>query len=125
MWNLILLRETASRKKWTLEHSKKIYGKILEKKPRRMMRIDKCHIGFCLGRLACEAMYTMRGLQEKVCEEEIVMFLLTYVRPLVVLREIIRWASRKQRVPQRFVVLVMGLLEGVKLRMKQWWGNIR
>lgn len=48
-----------------LEHGMKVYEKVLEKRLRRIIRIDKYQFGFCPGRSTTEAIYTMRGLQER------------------------------------------------------------
>lgn len=82
-----------------LEHGMKVYEKVLEKRLRRIIRIDKCQFGFCPGRSTTEAIYTMRGLQEGFMEKRRRLYhvILDLEKALDrVPREIIRWALRRQ-----------------------------
>lgn len=109
-----------------LEHGMKVYEKVLEKRLRRIIRIDKYQFGFCPGRSTTEAIYTMRGLQERFMEKRRRLYHVFVDLEKAfdrVPREIIRWALRRQRVPERLVESVMGLYEGTKSRMKTGVGT--
>ena len=53
-----------------LEHSMKVWEKIHEEKLRKIVKINKCQFGLMLGRLATEAVFVMRQLQEKYREKK-------------------------------------------------------
>ena len=53
-----------------LEHSMKVWEKILEERLREIMKNNKCQFGFMPGKSTTGAIFVMRQLQEKQRERE-------------------------------------------------------
>ena len=104
-----------------LEHGMKIYEKVLEKRLRKIIEIDRCQYGFCPGKSTTEAIFIMRQLQEKYCQKKKKLYHVFVDLEKAfdrVPRQVIEWALRRQKVPQSLVNAVMALYEGTKSSVK-------
>ena len=53
-----------------LEHAMKIVEKVLEKKMRLMVKVDEMQFGFMPGKGTIDAVFILKGLQEKYLDKE-------------------------------------------------------
>ena len=53
-----------------LEHAMKIVEKLLEKRMRRMVKVDEMQFGFMPGKGALDAVFILRRLQEEYLDKE-------------------------------------------------------
>ena len=104
-----------------LEHGMKLYERVLEKRLRSLINIGEYQFGFCPGRSTTGAIYIMRQIQEKYRQKKKKLFHVFVDLEKAfdrVPREVIVWALRRQKVPERLVRAVMQLYEGTRSRVK-------
>ena len=104
-----------------LEHGLKIYEKILEKRLENMVKIENCHFGFLKGKSTTDAIFIIRQLKEKYQEKKLKLYHIFVDLEKAfdrVPREVIRWALRRQKVPERLINLIMALFHDTKSRVK-------
>ena len=109
-----------------LEHGMKLWEKILEERLRKLVKIDGCQFGFQVGKSTTDAIFIMRQVQEKHMEKkkEVVHVFVDLERAFDgVPRENIRWALRRQKVPERLINMVMALYVNTKSRVKTGAGT--
>ena len=104
-----------------LEHGFKIWEKILEYRLREIININECQFGFQKGRSTTDAIFIMRQVQEKFLSKNKKLYHVFVDLEKAfdrVPRDVIRWALRKQGVPERLINLVMALYKEAKSRVK-------
>ena len=104
-----------------LEHGLKIYEKILEKRLEEIVKIENCHFGFLKGKSTTDAIFIIRQLKEKYQEKKLKLYHIFIDLEKAfdrVPREVIRWALRRQKVPERLINLIMALFYDIKSRVK-------
>ena len=104
-----------------LEHCMKIWEKVLEERLRTLVKIDKCQFGFMAGRSTTDAIFVMRQLQEKYGAKRKQLFHIFVDLEKAfdrVPREAIRWALRRQLVPEKLINQVMLLYQNTRTRVK-------
>ena len=87
-----------------LEHAMKVYEKVLEGRLREILQIDSRQFGFMSGKSTIDAIFILRQLQEKYREKKKKLYHvfvdLEKAFDLVPM-EVIEWALRRQRVPEK------------------------
>ena len=104
-----------------LEHSMKVWEKILEERLRKIVKINKCQFGFMPGKSTTEAIFVMRQLQEKYRKKRKRLYHIFVDLEKAfdrIPRAAIRWALRRQRVPERLITQVMALYSGARSRVR-------
>ena len=104
-----------------LEHSMKIFEKLLDDKIRRIMKISNCQFGFRKGKSCNDAIFITRTLQAKYLEKKRKLhhvFIDLEKAFDRIPRKAIAWALRRQGVPERLIRLVMMLYNGSKSRIR-------
>ena len=103
-----------------LDHGMKVVEKLLEKKLRRLVKVDQMQFGFMSGRITVDAFFILRRMQESYLEKNRKLFI--YFVDLEkafdrVPRKMIEWALRKKLVLERLVQAVMSIYKGAKTRV--------
>ena len=104
-----------------LEHGMKLWEKILEERLRKIVKIDGCQFGFQKGKSTIDAIFIVRQVQEKYAAKKRKLFHVFVDLEKAfdrVPREIITWALRRQKVPERLIDMVMALYVNSKSRVK-------
>lgn len=94
--------------------------KLLEKRLRKIIIIDECQFGFMPGKSTTDAGFIVRQLQEKFNAKKKKLYHVFVDLEKAfdrVPRGAIRWALRRQGVPEKLIVLVMALYERTKSRV--------
>ena len=100
-----------------LEHAFKLYEKILDRRLREVVDIDKMQYGFMPGRGTVDAVFVLRRLTQKfTAKNRKLLFVFVDLEKAFdrVPREVIRFALRRKGVPEYLVNGVMSLYEGCK-----------
>ena len=108
-----------------LEHGMKIWEKILEERLRKLVKIDESQFGFQKGKSTTDAIFILRQIQEKYAEKKRRLYHVFVDLEKAfdrVPREVIRWALRRQCVPERMISLVMALYVNTRSRVKTGMG---
>ena len=95
-----------------LEQGMKLFEKILERRLRQVLEIDKRQFGFRSGKSTTDAIFIMRQLQEKFYEKRKKLYHVFVDLEKAfdrIPRAAIRWALRRQLVPERLVSVIMSL----------------
>ena len=88
-----------------LEHAMKIVENVLERRLRRMVKVDEMQFSFMPGKGMINAVLYMCFVDlEKAFDR--------------VLRKVLKWAMRKRGMPEVMVRAVMSLYEGAKTRVR-------
>ncbi len=104
-----------------LEHPMKIYERILEARLRPLVSIDERQFGFIPGKSTNDAIFIMRQMQEKFSQKKKTLFHIFVDLEKAfdrVPREVITWALRRQKIPERLIRCVMLLYEESKSQVK-------
>jgi len=104
-----------------LEHGMKLWEKILQERLRELVKIDECQFGFQEGKSTIDAIFILRQVQEKHIEKKKELFHVFVDLEKAfdrVPREIIRWALRRQKVPERLINMVMALYVNASSKVK-------
>ena len=104
-----------------LEHGMKLWEKILEERLRRIVNIDECQFGFQEGKSTTDAIFIVRQIQEKYAEKKKELYHVFVDLEKAfdrVPRELIRWALRRQMVPERLINMIMALYQNTRSRVK-------
>ena len=104
-----------------LEHGMKLWEKVLEKRLRNIVNIDEKQFGFQPGRSTTDAIFVIRQLQEKyIAKKRRLYHVFVDLEKAFdrVPRKVIKWALRRQGVPERLIRLVMALYKNSKSKVK-------
>ena len=104
-----------------LEHSMKIYERILLNRLKMIVKVDEQQCGFTSGKSTTDAIFMVRMLQEKYCRKKKKLYLVFVDLEKAfdkVPRKAIRWALRRQLVPEKLINQVMCLYEHSTSRAK-------
>ena len=89
-----------------LEHGMKVVERLLEKRLRRLVKVDQMHLGFMPGRSAVEAIFILRRMQENYLEKNRKLFSCFVDLEKAfdrVPKKMIEWALRKKMVLEMLV----------------------
>ena len=109
-----------------MEHSMKVWEKILEGRLRDIVEIDENQFGFQQGKSTVDAIFVMRQLQERYGGKKKELFHIFVDLEKAfnrVPREAIVWALRRQNVPERLITLVMALYVNSRSKVKALAGT--
>ena len=104
-----------------LEHAMKIVEKVLERRMRRMVKVDEMQFGFMPGKGTTDAVFILRRLQEEYLDKEKKLYMCFVDLEKAfdrVPRRVLEWAMRKRGIPEAMVRAVMSLYEGAKTRVR-------
>ena len=99
----------------------KIVEKVLERRMRRMVKVDEMQFGFMPGKGTIDAVFILTRLQEEYVDKErkLYMCFVDLEKALDrVPRRVLERAMRKRGIPQAMVRAVMSLYEGAKRRVR-------
>ena len=102
-----------------LEHAMKIVERVLEKRIRELVKVDDMQFGFMPGKGTTDALFILRRMQEEFREREKKLYMCFVDLEKAfhrVPRKVMKWASRKKRLPEVLVKAVMSLYEGSRQR---------
>ena len=103
-----------------LEHSMKVFEKILDRRLRNVTQIMDGQCGFMPGKACADAIFVLRRMQEKYLEKRKKLYHVFVDLEKAfdrVPRKAIEWALRRQKIPERLVKIVMCLYVGSKSRV--------
>ena len=103
-----------------LEHGMKVVEWLLEKRLRRLMKIDQMQFGFMPGKSTVDVIFILRRMQESYLEKNRKLFICFVDLEKAfdqVPRKMIEWALRKKLVPERLVQAVMSMYKEAKTRV--------
>ena len=109
-----------------MEHSMKVWEKILEGRLREIVEIDENQFGFQQGKSTVDAIFVMRQLHERGIEGEKELFhiFVGFKKAFNRMpREAIVWALRRQNVPERLTTLVMAVYVNSRSMVKTLVGT--
>ena len=109
-----------------LEHDMKVVERLLEKRLRRLVKVDQMQFGFMLGRSTVDAIFILRKMQESFLEKNRKLFICFVDLKKAfdrVPRKVIEWALRKKLVPGRLVQAVMSMYKEAKTRVQVEGGH--
>ena len=109
-----------------LEHGMKLWEKVLEERLRRLVSIDESQFSYQKGKSTTDALFVMRQVQERYVEKKKKLYHIFVDLEKAfdrVPREAIRWALRRQKVPERLIILVMALYVNTRSRVKTGVGT--
>ena len=89
-----------------LEHGMKVVERLLEKRLRRLVKVDQMQFDFMSSRSTVDAIFILRRMQESYLEENRKLFICFVDLEKAfdrVTRKMIEWALRKKLVPERLV----------------------
>ena len=104
-----------------LEHSMKVFEKLLDEKLRWIVNISDSQFGFRKGKSCNDAIFITRTIQAKYLEKKRKLFHVFVDLEKAfdrIPRKAITWALRRQNVPERLIRLVMCLYSGSKSRVR-------
>ena len=104
-----------------LEHGMKVVERLLEKKLRRLVKVDQMQFGFMPAKSTVDAIFILRRMQESYLEKNRKLFIFFVDLEKAsdrVPRKVIEWALRKKLVPERLVQAVMSMYKGAKTWFK-------
>ena len=104
-----------------LEHALKIVERVLEKRIRKMVKIDEMQFGFMPGRGTIDAVFILRRVQEEFRDKNKKLYMCFVDLEKAfdrVPRKVVEWALREREIPEVIVRAVMSLYEGAKTRVR-------
>lgn len=104
-----------------LEHGMKIFEKVLESRLRKLIQIDGMQYGFTPQKSTIDPIFILRQLQEKfIAKKKQLHHLFVDLEKAFdrVPREIVKWALRRQHIPEKLVRLAMATYESAKTVVK-------
>ena len=104
-----------------LEHGMKIVERVLEKRIRTQIILDRMQFGFMPGKGTMDALFIVRRMQEEyqMKDKKLYMCFVDLEKAFDrVPRKVMEWAMRKKGLLERMVQAVMSLYDGAKTRVK-------
>ena len=104
-----------------LEHAMKIMKKVLERRLRRMVKVDKMQFRFMPGKGTIDAVFILWRLQEEYLDKEKKLCMCFTDQEKAfnrIPRKVFEWTMRKKGIPEVMVRAVMSLYEGTKTRVR-------
>ena len=99
-----------------------IVEKVLERRLRRMVKVDEMQFGFMPGKGTIDAVFILRRLQEEYLDKEKKLYVCFFVdleRAFDrVPTKVLEWTMKKRGIPEAMVRAVMSLYEGAKTRVR-------
>ena len=95
-----------------LEHGMKVWERVLNERLKQVTNVGKNQFGFRVGKSTAGAIFIVRQLQEKYLEKKKKLYhSVVHLEKAFdnILRTTIRWALRRQNVPERLINSVMAL----------------
>ena len=105
----------------------KIVEKVLERRLRRMVKVDEMQFGCMPGKGTIGAVFILRRLQEEYLDKEkkLNMCFIDLEKAFDrVPRKVLEWAMRKRGIPEAMVRAVMSSYEGAKTRVTRSWARV-
>ena len=109
-----------------LQHGMKVVERLLEKRLRRLVKVDQMQFGFMPSRSTVDAIFILRRMQESYLEKNKKLFICFVDLEKAfdrVAKKVIEWALRKKLVPERLVQAIMSMYKGAKTRVKVGAGH--
>ena len=116
-----MMKCSAHRGMKLLEHGMKIVGIVLEKRIRALVDVDDMPFGLMPGRETTDALFIVRGMQEKYREKNKKLYMCFVDLEKAfdrVPRRVMQWALRKKGLSEILVKAVMSLYEDSKTKVK-------
>ena len=104
-----------------LEHAMKIVEKVLERRMRRIVKVDGMQFGFMPGKGTIDAVFILRRLQEEYLDKEKKLYMCIVDLKKAfdrVPRKVLEWAMRKKGIQEVMVRAVMSLYEGEETEVR-------
>ena len=104
-----------------LEHGMKVVERLLEKRLRRLVKVDQMQFCFMPGRSTEDAIFIFRRIQESYLEKNRKLFICFVDLEKAfdrVRRKVIEWVQRKKLVPEKLVQAVTSMYKGAKTRVQ-------
>ena len=109
-----------------LEHGMKVVERLLEKRLRRLVKVDQMQLCFIPGRSTVNAIFILKRMQESYLEKNRKLFICFVDLKKAfgrVLRKVIEWVLKKKLIPERLVQAVMSMYKGAKTRVQVEGGH--
>ena len=105
-----------------LEHSMKVWEKVLEARLREIITINENQLGFSPGKSTIDGLFVLRQLQEKYggMKKDLHNIFVDLEKAF---DRVIEWALKRQNVPERTVQLIMALYVNTNSRVKTFTGT--
>ena len=104
-----------------LEHAMKIVEEVLERRMRRMVKVDEMEFSLMPGKGIIDAVFILRRLQEEYLDKEKKLYMcfvdLEKAFDRVPTR-VLEWAISTRGIPEAMVREVLSLYEGAKTRVR-------
>ncbi|GJZ61822.1 retrovirus-related pol polyprotein LINE-1 [Tanacetum coccineum] len=110
-----------------LNHTMKLWERVIERRLRREMRVSENEFGFMLGQSTTEVIHLLRSLMEKYREiqRDLHMAFLDLEKAYdSVLHELLWRTLRDKGTPRRYLRVIKDMYEGVKTRVRTTIGSI-
>ena len=104
-----------------LEHGMKVVERLLEKRLRRLVKVDQMQFGFMSGKSTVDAIFILRRMQKSYLEKKRKLFICFVDLDKAFDRmpkKVIEWALRKKLVLEKLVQAVMSMYKRAKTRVK-------
>ena len=104
-----------------LEHAMKIVERVLEKRIRALINLNRMQFGFMPGKGTMDAIFIVRRMQEEYQKKEKKLYMCFVDLEKAfdrVPRKVMEWAMRKKGLLEVIVQAVMSLCEGVKTKVR-------
>ena len=104
-----------------LEHAIKIVERVLERRIRTLVNLNKMQFGFVLGKETVDAIFIVRRTQEKYQKKDKKLYVCFVEMEKAfdkVPRKVMEWAMRKMGQSEVIVRAVMSLYDGAKTRVR-------
>ena len=109
-----------------LEHGMKVVERMLEKRLRRLVKVDQMQFGFKPCRSTVDAIFILRRMQESYFKKNRKLFICFVDLEKAfdrVPRKVIEWALRKRLVPERLVQAIISMNKREKTRVQVSGGH--
>ena len=104
-----------------LEHGMKVVERLLEKRLRRLVKVDQMQFGLMPGRSRVDAIFILRRMLKSYLEKNRKLFICFVDLEKAfdrLPRKVIEWTLRKKLVPESLVQAVISMYKGAKARVQ-------